>query len=108
MNDASGGRPTAGMIREWLVDRVAGLLRCPPEIVGIDDSFDRLGLDSATAVGVTLDLEDWLGYPVQPEVFYEHRTIRRLADYLTALGEATDTHTPDVPDAPAQGASPDL
>jgi acyl carrier protein len=95
MNDASGGKPTAGMIRDWLVERVAGLLRCPPESVGLDDSFDRLGLDSATAVSVTLDLEDWLGRPVEPGVFYDHRTIRRLADHLAGEGEATAVQADD-------------
>jgi len=84
MNDASGGRPTAELIRDWLVDHVASLLKCPPESVGVDDSFDRLGLDSATAVGVTLDLEDWLERPVEPAVFHDHNTIRRLADHLAA------------------------
>jgi len=97
MNDASGGRPTAGMIRDWLVERVAGLLRCPPESVGVDDSVDRLSLDSATAVGVTLDLEDWLGRPVEPAVFYDFRTIRRLADHLAGEGEATVPRAGDPP-----------
>ncbi len=97
MIDESGGRPTAGMIRDWLVDRVATLLRCPPAAIAVDDSFDRLGLDSATAVGVTLDLEDWLGHPVEPDVFYDHNTIRRLADHLAVGGAATADRADDAP-----------
>jgi acyl carrier protein len=79
---------TAGAIRDWLVAHVAELLQCAPGSVGVDDTFDRLGLDSATAVGVTLDLEDWLGRPVEPAVFYDFPTISRLADHL-AIGASS-------------------
>jgi acyl carrier protein len=75
---------TAEAIREWLVSRIAGLLQCPPDRVRVDDSFDRLGLDSATAVGLTLELEDWLGRPVEPSVFYDFNTFARLADHLAS------------------------
>ena len=87
MSGTNEGRPTAEMIRAWLVDRVAGRLRCPAERIDVDDSFDRLGLDSATAVGLTLDLEDWLGRLIEPAILYDFRTIRRLADHLADEGQ---------------------
>lgn len=73
---------TSDSIREWLVSRIAVLLQCLPDRIRVDDSFDRLGLDSATAVGLTLELEDWLGRPVDPAVFHDFNTIARLSDHL--------------------------
>jgi acyl carrier protein len=91
------GPPRAGEIRDWLVAHLARLVKCPPGKIDVTTSFDRLGLDSATAVGVTLDLEDWLGRPVEPAIFYDYPTIRQLADELARAG---DDRTPgmDAPD----------
>jgi acyl carrier protein len=86
MNHEKRSGLVAETIQRWLVERTAELLRCAPGEIGIDDSFDRLGFDSATAVGVTLELEDYLGRTVEPEVFYSYNTIRRLADHLASGG----------------------
>ena len=84
MNQEDGRAPIAETIQRWLVERMAELLRCAPGEIDIDDSFDRLGFDSATAVGVTLELEDYLGRTVEPDVFYSYNTIRRLAEHLSS------------------------
>jgi len=86
MNHQEGSGLAAETIQGWLVKRMAELLRCAPEEIGIDDSFDRLGLDSATAVGVTLEVEDYLGRTVDPGVLYSYNTLRRLADHLASGG----------------------
>jgi acyl carrier protein len=74
----------AAEIRDWLVVHLARLLKCEPGEIDPAAAFDRLGLDSATAVGVTLDLEDWLRRPIEPAIFYDYPTIQRLAEQLAA------------------------
>ncbi len=51
---------TAPEISDWLVRRVAAVVKREPSDVDVTVSFARLGLDSATAVEITLDLEAWL------------------------------------------------
>ena len=78
---------TGEAISEWLRARVAVLLKCAPSDVDAHAPIDSLGLDSATAVGLTLDLEERLGRPVEPSLFYDYPTIDALA---TALASGAD------------------
>lgn len=93
----------ASEIQQWLVAHLAALLRCPGHEVDVTSSFDRLGLDSATAVGVTLDLEDWLGRPVDLKVLYEYTTIQQLAAHLA--GEPDQNTLPATDSGTSGGAS---
>jgi acyl carrier protein len=82
------GKPrTASEVEDWLVTHLAGRLKCPPADIDVTAPSDRLGLDSATIVGVTLDLEDWLDVTVDPAIFYDYPTIQRLADELARRNE---------------------
>jgi acyl carrier protein len=87
-------RHNAAEIQQWLVGRLAKLLKADPSQIDVTKSFDRLGLDSATAVGVTLDLEDYLGRDVDPDMLYDHPTIEKLTEFLAS-------HAPqaDLPDS---------
>ena len=85
--------PTEEAIREWLRGRLAVLLKCAPETIDVTAPIENVGLDSATAVGVTLDLEDFLGRPIAPDLFYDYPTIHALAAAL-ARGEGTSDQTP--------------
>ncbi|HEX4125281.1 MAG TPA: acyl carrier protein [Tepidisphaeraceae bacterium] len=85
--------PSSDEIQRWLIAKLAKLLKVEPQKIDATQSFDRLGLDSATAVGVTLDLEDFLGRDVDPEVLYDHPTIEKLAAYL--VGGTGQTDAPD-------------
>ena len=44
--------------------------------------FASLGLDSAAAVGISGDLEVWIGRRISPTVLYSYPTIESLASYL--------------------------
>jgi acyl carrier protein len=85
-------QPSAAEIQQWLIARLSKLLKTEPGQIDVTKSFDRLGLDSATAVGITLDLEDFLGRDVDPEVLYENWTVQKLAAYLAAPPD-TDSAT---------------
>ncbi len=82
MTDNSAEPQTAAAITGWLKTQLAPLLRCSPEEIDATARFETLGLDSATAVRMTMDLEDWLGRPVDPTMLYDYPTIDRLADAL--------------------------
>ena len=74
--------PTVEEIQGWLVHHLVELLEIDPDDVAVTIPFDRYGMDSATAVGLTGDLEDWLGCELEPTLLYDYSTIEALANYL--------------------------
>ena len=73
---------TKEQISRFCVDRLSDLLRIPKEVVDTQTKFSRLGLDSATAVYLLMDLEEKLDLELSPETFYDHPTVDNLSDYL--------------------------
>jgi acyl carrier protein len=71
-------------IQTWIVDYLAKLLEVDPADVDVTIPFDRYGLDSAAAVGLTGELEDWLGHEMDPTLLYDYPTIESLVQYLIA------------------------
>lgn len=74
---------SAEEIKVWVISYLADLLEVEPEAVDTDVSFDRYGLDSSIAIGLTGDLGDWLGHDIDPTTLYDYPTIDSLADYLS-------------------------
>ncbi len=75
--------PTAAEIQAWIVSYLAELLEIDPDEVNPTIPFDRYGLDSSAAVGMTGDLEDWLGSKLDPTLLYDYPTIEGLAQHLS-------------------------
>jgi acyl carrier protein len=75
--------PTAAEIQAWTVSYLANLLEVTPEEVDVTIPFDRYGLDSYAAISLTGDLQDWLGYDVDPTLLYDYPTIEGLVKYLS-------------------------
>lgn len=101
MTDNSPAPRIAADITAWLKAQLAPLLRRSPEEVDATARFETLGLDSATAVRMTMDLEDWLGRPVDPTLLYDYPTIERLAEVLARndgadAGGVTPVPAPDA------------
>ena len=69
-------------IREWIVTYIADLLEVSTDEIDTESSFDRYGLDSSAAIGLTGDLEDWLGKEVDPTLLYDYPTVEGLVEYL--------------------------
>ncbi|NEQ43488.1 MAG: acyl carrier protein [Leptolyngbya sp. SIOISBB] len=69
-------------VRQWLAVYLAELLEIEEDEVDTSVPFDRYGLDSSAAVGMTGDLEDWLGCEIDPTVIYDYPTVDALASYL--------------------------
>lgn len=83
--------PTKARVEEWCQHYVAKLLALAPEKIGPDVEFDRFGLDSAMAVAMCLDLEEWVGLEIPPALLFEYTTIAGLAGYVA------DTASKEVP-----------
>lgn len=73
----------ADEIRSWMVNYLSDLLEIDADDVDVTIPFDRYGLDSSAAVGLTGELEDWLGKEVPPTLLYDYPTIESLVEYLS-------------------------
>lgn len=76
---------TRALVRRCL--RIA-LLDAGVEALGDDQPFVEVGLDSLSALPVTLELERQTGLPVGAELLYEYQTVAQLAAYLDACRAA--------------------
>jgi acyl carrier protein len=76
--------PSEAAIREWCVAYLARALDLPDQTIDPEMTFARMGLDSANSVFLIVELEDWLGLELTPELLFEHPTIGELARHLAA------------------------
>ncbi len=74
--------PTEAKIQGWLVSYLAELLEIDSDEIDVTIPFDRYGLDSSALVGLTGDLEDWLGRELDPTLLYDYPTIDALVQHL--------------------------
>jgi acyl carrier protein len=74
--------PTTVEIQAWIVSYLAELLEVNPEEIDVTKPFERYGLDSSAAVGMTGDLEDWLGIEIDPTLLYDYPTVEALVHHL--------------------------
>jgi acyl carrier protein len=74
--------PSEAVIREWCVKYLTRTLDLSDRVIDPDVNFARLGLDSANSVYLIVELEDWLGLDLTPDLVFEHPTISELARYL--------------------------
>jgi acyl carrier protein len=81
---ASDSQPSELEIQDWIVDYLAEILEIDAEEVDITLSFDRYGLDSSAAVGLTGALADWLNKEIDPTLLYDYPTVEALVQYLSA------------------------
>jgi acyl carrier protein len=69
-------------IQAWLTDYISKLMQIPPEEALLDREFTSFGIDSAAAVGLSVDLGDWLGIEIDPTLVYDHPTIESVSAYI--------------------------
>lgn len=72
---------SADEIRSWLLDKLAHELHAEAPLDSACPLADY-GLESRSAIGVTADLEDWLGVELDPTMFFDYPTIDELARFL--------------------------
>jgi acyl carrier protein len=70
---------SADEIQQWMIDYLARALERPSEEIDVTAPFDEFALDSATAIGMTGELEEWLGKRVDPTLVYDYPTIEQFS-----------------------------
>lgn len=73
---------TKDAIAQWCQEYVAGLLDVPVESVDPDADFDRLGIDSALAVSLLMEVEERYDVDLAPDTLFETPTLNAVAAYL--------------------------
>ena len=84
--------PTEEAIRAWLVDKLATQLAIAPEEIDVRETFSNYGLDSRTAVGLSGELERWLGRTLSPTLVWDYPTIELVAKNLASGASEVDGH----------------
>ena len=77
---------TESDIRDWCIAYLRQTVDNPSIVIGPDASFAELGLDSATSAYFIVELEEWLGAELMPELVFEYPTVAALARFI-ANGE---------------------
>ncbi|PYT07914.1 MAG: beta-ketoacyl synthase, partial [Acidobacteria bacterium] len=85
----------AEMLRAWLISRLCQTLRIQPDRVDTRAPLTDYGLKSVDLIGLSGDLEEWLGRELSPTLLYDHPTIESLVAYLTPDSDLT-VSTPKV------------
>ncbi|HEV8679042.1 MAG TPA: acyl carrier protein [Stellaceae bacterium] len=78
------GNVTEAEIRDWCIAYVTRTVDDPSIAIGPDVTFPQMGLDSASSAYFVVELEEWLGTELDPEVVFDHPTIAELAHHLSA------------------------
>ena len=73
---------TREQISDFCIVSLAKVLRIPRERVQTDAKFHRLGLDSAMAVYLMMELEEKLDLELSMDDFYDYPTVDDLSRYL--------------------------
>lgn len=69
-------------VEEWLISYLAEVLEIEKNEVDITAPFETYGLDSSSAVILTGDLSEQLGYELDPTLLYDYPTIEAVTQYL--------------------------
>jgi acyl carrier protein len=78
---ASSERSSAE-IQDWMVSYLARQLNTVRDEIDVKVPFEQYALDSASAIEMTGDLEEWLGRRVDPMLVYDYPTISDMSQYL--------------------------
>jgi acyl carrier protein len=73
---------TESDIRDWCIAYLKKTVDNPSIAIGPDASFAELGLDSASSAYFIVELEEWLGAELTPELVFEYPTVSALAHFI--------------------------
>ncbi|PKV81226.1 acyl carrier protein [Nocardia fluminea] len=66
----------------WCQEYLAGLLEVPAATIDPATDFDHLGIDSALAVALLIEVEDRYGVDLAPEDLFDNPNLDAVAAYL--------------------------
>jgi acyl carrier protein len=70
-------------IARWCQGYIAGLLEVPAESIDLGAGFDRLGVDSAIAVSLLIEVEERYGVELPAEALFDDPDLDSVAEYLS-------------------------
>ena len=76
------GQHTHQEIQDFLLNAIAAKTSQDFETIDIDTPFSSFGLDSRDAVGLTGELQEWLGVKLGATLLFDYPSIRQLTDNL--------------------------
>lgn len=80
--DPQRKHPGSKALSDWLVVQLSRLLEVEPQNIDIREPFTNYGLISRDVLGLSGDLEEWLGLRLSPTLAYEYPNIEALARHL--------------------------
>ena len=72
----------AETIQGWLVDKLAVVLEIEPNQIDVGQDFEEYGLESAEAINLSGDLEDYLNCRLPPTLLWDYQNIAALSQHL--------------------------
>lgn len=84
---------TQETIEKWLVTHLALYLKVPSNEIDIKEPFAACGLDSSVAITMTGELGQWLGYELEPTLFWEYPNIQALAEHLAVESQSLSKYS---------------
>ena len=69
-------------IRAWCIAYMERTVDDPAIAVKPDATFAEMGLDSATSAYFIVELEEWLGIELEPELVFDYPTVADLARHV--------------------------
>ena len=88
----------AEAIQGWLIDRLAEILEIEPNQIDVAQDFEEYGLESAEAINLSGDLEDYLRRRLPPTLLWDYQNIESLAQYLASGNLPTEqVQTEELP-----------
>ena len=93
----------AEVIQAWLIDKLAQILEVEANQIDVSQDFEEYGLDSAEAINLSGDLEEYLGCRLSPTLLWDYQNIKDLAKYLAGNTvtdqELDNNHNLEIVDA---------
>ena len=84
------GGQSAEEIETWIVSKLADILHMQADQIDTRESFAAYGLDSASAVELSGDLEDWLGRKLSATLAFDYPNVEALARHLAGKSDSTE------------------
>ncbi|MFB8275285.1 SDR family NAD(P)-dependent oxidoreductase [Nocardia colli] len=109
MNRVGSGDFDRQAIEEWVAEKISQIIGMNPAAIDRATTFAAYGLTSSDAVGLSGELEEWLGRSLPETLLYEHPTVEQLSAALAGTVTQAGTAAPDFGAiGAAAGSKPDV
>ena len=71
--------PSEDEILDWCIAYLARTFELRPAEI---DPRAKFAMDSVTSISFVVEMEEWLGFGLAPDIVYEHPTPAKLARYV--------------------------